>query len=615
MPDSPFTRFYTELLSRLEPAAVVGQYVKLEKGSRSYRGLCPFHNDKNESFHVYLDDKHYHCFGCLAHGNLIDFVAKMTHVEYRQAAIQLAQTIGLEVPSHTTRTKNKVAVGIIETLSQVNELYKQQFQEHSTPRAYLEARGISDHIVKKYSIGYAPNEWNFLGPSLRGSSAEELRNAGLLGRTKDGRPYDLFIDRIMFPIRDYQGRVLGFGGRIFRAESTSKPLPKYINSPETSIFKKSELLYGVYELNQIGFRHPRLLLVEGYMDVVGLAQQGVDYALGILGTAVNRNHLRQLFAHTQEVVVCFDGDDAGRKAAERTLENVLPELSSGRMVRFLFLPEGTDPDSLIQQIGKTEFEKLIDQSETIVEYVQALFLKNSDLNSVTTRIEFAEQTMRLLAKIPHEITRSILADELASLFPDPSVQAQLKRILTDNNALQSYVPNRNSRVPPHGERTEQGLDDESEPQGIQHLQPKTVKLDISVSEKRMVIALLQSPHYCSSLDVELMRQWRDVVGHTLLYELWSIIVQFGSNHPSATTVLGSLQGEKVGDALMQIHDQYIAKNQTGARSFDTTQSESQKVSLSTLKTAIEDTISKQRYRSQTKTELLNSDLYHRQRGS
>ena len=611
MPESPYSSFYNELLNRLQPVAVVGQYVRLREGSRSYRGLCPFHDDTNDSFHIYLDDKHYHCFGCLEHGNLIDFVAKMRNLEYREAAKQLAQTVGLEVPTPRTRVLDQTQQQVHDILGRANSLYRQALKQNPEARRYLHDRGIEDDVIDRFSIGYAPDEWDFITNRLHNHKPDLLAKTGIIGRTKDGRLYDLFRGRVVFPIRDYNGHVHGFGGRILKEDSGDGKSPKYLNSPESPVFKKKEFLYGEHELNQVGFRHERLLLVEGYMDVVGLAQYGINYAQGVLGTAVNVNHLRQMFAHTQEVVVCFDGDEAGRKAAERTLEAALSQLTSGRILRFLFLPEGSDPDSQVQAVGKENFEKMIGESKTVVEFLQAYLLQGHDIKDLNSRIGFVDEAIRLLTKIPHEITRTILIDELTQMFPDTNIQNQLGRVLKNRYEEQrgNAPPSASMQVPPIDQDPYDDAAGGGAEDGIEEV--KRVKLDISPVEKKMVAALLQSPEYCANLEEDLMSQWREVAGHSLLYELWSQIVRHQLDTPTA--ILASMQGSAVGDALYQIYDQTIAKNRVSVQGDNSKESLSNQVTALELKNAIATTISKNRKNRQLKSAFTDSDIYKQQR--
>ena len=610
MPESPYSRFYSELLNRLQPVAVVGQYVRLREGTRSYRGLCPFHEDTNESFHIYLDDKHYHCFGCLEHGNLIDFVAKMRNLEYREAAKQLAQTVGLEVPTPRTRALDKTQQQVHDILGKANSVYRQALKQNKEAQSYLHDRGIQDDAIDRFSIGYAPDEWDFIKNRLRNHNPEFLDKTGIIGRSRDGRQYDLFRGRIVFPIRDYNGHVHGFGGRILKEDSGDGKSPKYLNSPESPVFKKKEFLYGEYELNQVGFRHDRLLLVEGYMDVVGLAQHGINYAQGVLGTAVNVNHLRQMFAHTQEVVVCFDGDEAGRKAAERTLEVALSQLTSGRTLRFLFLPEGSDPDSHIQEVGKENFEKMIGESKTVVEYLQEYLLRGHDIKDLNSRIEFVDEAIRLLTKIPHEITRTILIDELTQMFPDTNIQNQLGRVLKNRYEEQRDhgPPSTGMQVPPIDEDPYDYAAEGDTEDGIGEV--KRVKLDITLAEKRMVIAMLQSPEYCADLEEDLMSQWREVVGHSVLYELWSHIIKHQLETSSA--ILASVQGSQIEDVLFQLHDQMIAKVRNSKRGENYEGAMSNTMTALDLKTGIETTISNNSKNRQLKSAFKDSDFYKQQ---
>lgn len=611
MPDSPYSRFYNDLLNRLQPIAVVGQHVRLREGTRSYRGLCPFHDDSNESFHIYLDDKHYHCFGCLEHGNLIDFVAKVRNLEYREAAKQLAQTVGLEVPTPRTRALDKTQQQVHEILGRANTLYRNSLRQSTEARRYLYERGIQDDVIERFSIGYVPDEWDFTTKQFRRYAPELLDKAGIFGRTRDDRLYDLFHGRIVFPIRDYNGHIHGFGGRIFKEDSGDGKSPKYLNSPESPVFKKKEFLYGEYELNQVGFRHDRILLVEGYMDVIGLAQHGIHYAQGVLGTAVNVNHLRQMFAHTQEVVVCFDGDEAGRKAAQRTLEAALSQLTSGRILRFLFLPEGTDPDSHVQTIGREKFEQLLTESSTVVEFLQAYLLQGHDIKDINSRIGFVDEATRLLAKIPHEITRTILIDELTQLFPESDIQNQLQRVLktqylAQRETLSPNMADLQQEVPPEWDSIPPQAADEEEIE-----EAKRVKLDISPAEKKMVAILLQSPEYCASLEDDLMRQWRDVFGHSLLYELWLQIARHKLDTSSA--ILASLQGDDVGDALHRIFDEDQAIRRNAQRSDNLKESLSNETLNLGLKDYIENTISKIRNQRRTTSSFRESDFYKQQR--
>ena len=595
MADSAYRNFTNNLNSRLDAIAVVGAYVSLKQGNKSYRGLCPFHTDTNESFHVYFDDKSYHCFGCQAHGNLIDFVAKMRNLEYTEAANQLAESVGLERFRSGSRSVSKDLEDMYSILGRVNGIYRAELSKHAEVTKYLEKRGIDAETSKKFSIGYAPPEWQFLSNRLKQYPEDLIKKTGLLAESQQGLPYDFFRDRVVFPIREYQGRVLGFGGRTFREESTDPR--KYINSTESPIFKKREILYGDFELNQIGYRHERLLLVEGYMDVVGLAQHGINYALGILGTAVNQNHLQQAFAHTQEVVICFDGDEAGRKAAERALEAALPEMTSGRILRFLFLPEGSDPDSQVQEVGKEKFEQSIQSAQTIIEYIQSLILKGQSVDDLNTRIAFVDQMRRYLSKIPHQVTRLILIDELVTSFPEPEIQQQLKRFLSDfsgTDERHAFSPSLN------------------DPEAF-FTPPEQVQLDnrtLSL-EKKIVARILRAPDQCAKLDSDLMKLWCDLFGPTLLYTLWSWVKEYELD--SAQAILASCQGQQYADQLHEIYADFRHEIEKPRKYEPLAGKLSNGGDDSDLKTAIETTISQVRARMKLRDEFQNSDVYQNNR--
>ena len=598
MSESPFTRFYADLQNRLDPVAVVGQHVKLRQGTRSYSGLCPFHADSNQSFHIYLDDKHYHCFGCQAHGNLIDFVAKMRNLEYREAAKQLAASVGLEVPSTARQRQDAASEAIFTILSQANQLYRERLSKTPIALGYLADRGLTPETIERFTIGYAPPGWQFLSKELRKHPESTLARTGLVSKSRDDRSYDVFRDRIMFPIRDYQGRILGFGGRVFQDAESDVKIPKYINSPETPVFKKSSVLYGDYELNQEGFRHERILLVEGYMDVIGLSECGITYALGILGTAVNQNHLRQAFAHTQEVVVCFDGDAAGKTAAERGLAEALPELTSGRILRFMFLPAGSDPDSHIRDIGKVAFEKLIAESPTVIDFLKTHLLEGQSIQDLNRRIKFVEKAVQLLKKIPHEITRSILIDELVKTFPDLEIQGQLNRVF-------------HSQITSEGE-SNSPRSSNSPSASVKPLRTGELDSRSKLAEKQIVGSLLFTPSLCWGLSEQLMGQWREIFGDSLLYVLWRDVRLHELESESA--VLACFQGSPIGEELHQIHSEMWYKYESKSKHTELSQpSLSNDAQIVRLKTAIETTISRRRIGKNRRDNFVNSDVYRSNR--
>jgi DNA primase len=407
--------FIDDLLSRIDLVEVVDARVPLKKAGREYVACCPFHNEKTPSFTVSPTKQFYHCFGCGAHGNAIGFLMEYEHLDFVEAIESLAGTLGIPVPregpeqrSSERRDDNKV---LYELLERAGAYFRQQLRQHADrERAveYLKHRGLSGEIARDFGIGYAPPGWQHLIEAFATHPAQSrLAEAGLVIEA-DNKRYDRFRDRVMFPIRDSRGRYIGFGGRVLGDDT-----PKYLNSPETPVFHKGRELYGFYEARQALRDLPRLLVVEGYMDVVALAQFGIRYAVATLGTAVTREHLEKLFRTTQEVVFCFDGDRAGREAAWRGLENALPLMREGYQVRFMFLPEGEDPDSLVRRIGKEAFEEQLEKAVPLSQFFIDQLKHEVDLGSLDGRAQLVEKVRPLFATVPEGIYRHLLLERLA----------------------------------------------------------------------------------------------------------------------------------------------------------------------------------------------------------
>jgi DNA primase len=409
--------FIDELLNRVDIAEVIESRVPMKRAGRNYKGLCPFHKEKSPSFTVNSDKQFYYCFGCGAGGNAIGFLMDYERMEFPQAVENLANTAGLEVPreendrSQTQRNNNKP---IYELLELCTQHFQQQLRQHSQAQQavnYLKSRGLTGQIAKQFGVGYAPPGWDNIIVALGDDEAKKHRllQAGMtIENEEKKRQYDRFRDRIMYPIRDIRGRVIAFGGRVMGDEQ-----PKYLNSPETSVFNKSRELYGLYEARQANRNLKQLIIVEGYMDVIALAQQGITYAAATLGTAVGAAHLERIFRHTNEVVFCFDGDKAGRAAAARALEAALPEMKDGRQAWFLFLPDGEDPDSMVRAIGKEGFEKTVGQAPPLSEFLFSFSSKDVDLQSVDGRARLAKTALPLINKVPDGFFRQLLLQELS----------------------------------------------------------------------------------------------------------------------------------------------------------------------------------------------------------
>src|SRR6185503_7559289 len=338
--------FIQTLLSRVDIVDVVDRSVPLKKAGANYQACCPFHSEKTPSFTVSPTKQFYHCFGCGAHGTAIGFLMEYGGKSFPEAVEQLARDAGLTVPrveSADERDRREQSGDLAETLQTAARHYRARLKESPEAIAYLKRRGLTGQVAAHFGIGYAPDAWQGLATAFPDYENPALEAAGLVVRGDGGKRYDRFRDRVMFPIHDTRGRVIGFGGRVLDSGE-----PKYLNSPETAVFSKGRELYGLYLARNAICDAGRVLVVEGYMDVVALAQHGIEYAVATLGTSTTPVHAQKLFRLADLVVFCFDGDNAGRKAAWRALENTLPVLTDGKEARFLFLPDGDDPDDFVR---------------------------------------------------------------------------------------------------------------------------------------------------------------------------------------------------------------------------------------------------------------------------
>ncbi len=404
--------FIDDLIARADIVEVISSRMPLKKAGREFKGLCPFHGEKTPSFTVSPGKQFFHCFGCGAHGTALGFLMEYEHMEFVDAIEALAGSLGIEVPREEGGKDERSNADLYTLLERAADFYWEQMKTSERAKEYLQQRGLDGRTARDFKIGYAPQGWDTLLNLLGKSSAERdgLLESGMIIRKDDGREYDRFRDRIMFPIRDSRGRVIAFGGRVL-----DQGEPKYLNSPETPVFHKGQELYGLYEARQALRDIPRLLVVEGYMDVASLAQQGIRYAVATLGTATTPDHLRRLFRVCNEVVFCFDGDKAGMRAAWRALENSLSVLREGRQIRFMFLPEGEDPDTLVQSIGAGAFEERLGQAMPLSRFlIQELESQVDSMDSVDGRAHLAELARPLLNRIPMGIYRELLLDELAN---------------------------------------------------------------------------------------------------------------------------------------------------------------------------------------------------------
>jgi DNA primase len=423
--------FIDEIVARTDIVEVISARVPLKKSGREFKACCPFHNEKSPSFWVSPEKQFYHCFGCGAHGTVIGFLIQYEKMEFLDAVADLAQRAGLELPREAQKAGESAGADWHGIMGQIARYFEQNLADNARAWSYLDARGIDAATSTRFALGYAPDSWDALRNRF-GAQEEDRRQLLLLGMiierdTRGGERspgfYDRFRDRVMFPIRDSRGRVIGFGGRII-----DQGEPKYLNSPETPLFHKGRELYGLYEARQARADFRRLMIVEGYMDVVRLHQAGLTYAVATLGTATTQEHLSKIFRLTSEVVFCFDGDRAGRQAAWRALENSLPLAVDGRELKFMFLPDGHDPDTLVADEGAVAFEKRVSAALPLSEYLIQHLAAEVDLSHVDGRAKLKALAAPLFARMPEGIYRELLAESLAARVGMPA--SALKKSFT-----------------------------------------------------------------------------------------------------------------------------------------------------------------------------------------
>ena len=406
--------FIDDLLARTDIVEVVGQRVPLKKQGREYSARCPFHDERSPSFTVSPTKQFYHCFGCGAHGTAISFLINYDRMEFLDAVDELARRAGMEVPRDTRqKNENPDTKDIFAALDAAARFFAKQLAASDKARRYLDGRGVDAAVRERYAIGYAPDGFSGLRDAL-GTDARRLsllERAGLFSRNDRGNVYDKFRDRVMFPIHDRRGRVIAFGGRVLDPEDS----PKYLNSPETALFHKGRELYGLWQVRQAHSKIPRLIVVEGYMDVVALAQHGVLEAVATLGTATTPDHAELLFRNAPDVYFCFDGDDAGRRAATRAMESVLPRMKDGRQAFFLFLPDGEDPDTLVRAEGAGGFDARLQQSVPLSRFFFDSLSQDINLSTLDGKARLAERARPMLAQIPDGAFGDLMQQRLTEL--------------------------------------------------------------------------------------------------------------------------------------------------------------------------------------------------------
>jgi DNA primase len=409
--------FLDDLLDRVDIVEVVDRRVKLKKAGKNYSACCPFHDERTPSFSVNPERQFYYCFGCGAGGNALGFIMDYERLDFREAVEGLAQSVGLEIPQDDPRTGNEAPRDqnkpLYETLERASKFYERALRQHPERHKvvnYLKGRGLTGEIARDFRIGFAPPGWDNLLQANGSDDTEQdlLMRSGMLVKNDKGRTYDRFRERVIFPIQDQRGRVIAFGGRVLGDDK-----PKYLNSPETAVFQKSRELYGLWQARKHPRRIERIVVVEGYMDVIALAQYGIPYAVATLGTSTSETHLERLFRLVPEVVFCFDGDEAGRKAAFRGLEATLPAMQDGRQAKFLFLPEGEDPDTLVRAKGAAYLENLFDHADPLETFLFKHLGEGLDLESMDGRARFSKLAAPHLHRLPEGVFKTLMYQALA----------------------------------------------------------------------------------------------------------------------------------------------------------------------------------------------------------
>lgn len=509
-------QFIDELLARTDIVELIDQRVPLKKAGRNYAACCPFHSEKSPSFTVSPDKQFYHCFGCGAHGNAISFMMEFEQLEFVEAIEELAQQHHLEIPREQGAVKNRPSAQADDyhLMQQAAGFYQQQLQSHPNAdmvQQYVAKRGLSSKTLADFAIGYAPDGWDNLlkrvSPNNHKALRDQLFELRLINRNDNGREYDFFRERLMFPIRDKRGRVIAFGGRVL-GDGT----PKYLNSPESRLFHKGRELYGLYEVRQQPGHVEQILVVEGYMDVVALAEHDIRFAVACLGTATTSDHMHTLFRYTPKVVCCYDGDRAGRDAAWRALQSALPQLKDGVELNFVFLPDGEDPDSLVQKEGKAAFLQRIAGAMPLNQYFFEHLVQEFDPATDAGKSALSVKAAELIKQIPSEFYRDSLSDKLANLLGKPR-----ERTKAAVNRASNRVKPAAMKITPM--RRAIGL--LLQYPNLANVMPDAPELgEANIPGIGLLLALQQRLQQQPGLTTaQLIEQWRDLPEHSILMTL------------------------------------------------------------------------------------------------
>lgn len=487
--------FINNVIARTDIVELIEARIKIIKKGQNYLGLCPFHNEKSPSFTVSAQKQFYHCFGCGANGNAISFLMQYDHMDFLDAVDYLSGQLGLEVPQGEGKSSTPTHQDDFKLLEETCKFYQQQLRESVAAIDYLKSRGLTGQIAKQFQLGFAPQKWDSLirHTASTPDSLTPLIRTGLViqkepQQNSHSKTYDRFRNRIMFPIRDQRGRVIAFGGRALGDDT-----PKYLNSPETPLFHKSQELYGLYEVLQHDAHPKRIVITEGYMDVIALHQYGLKNAVATLGTATNPKHLQKVFRYTNEVVFCFDGDNAGQNAAWKALTVNLPAMHDGIQLRFMFLPEKDDPDSLIRRIGLEGFLQRLDRAKPLSEVFFELIQQEVTIDSPDSKAQYAKLATRYLNQMPKGLFRELMLKQLA------------KRLNVYVSDLASFEQKSFSPRKPTA----------------------TANSPMSPTQKAISL-LLQQPKLCFECDLDTLTQQIAVPGMSLLIKLVKALQQQNS---------------------------------------------------------------------------------------
>lgn len=551
--------FIDEVLSRTDIVEIIDGRVKLKKTGQNYSGLCPFHTEKTPSFSVNGDKQFYYCFGCQASGSALKFLMEFDRMDFVSAVEHLAGRAGLEVPreaqSAEASEQQQKRKSIYEVLEQTSDFFRQALKDHADRDlavSYLRSRGLSGAIARDYGLGFAPPGWDNLLSHIGKTNHERqlLIDGGMvIDKPEENKTYDRFRERIMFPIRDLRGRVIAFGGRII-----GDGKPKYLNSPETPVFHKSRELYGLFEARRNNKKLEQLLVVEGYMDVVALAQHGVHFAVATLGTATTAEHLERLFRMVSRVVFCFDGDEAGRNAAWKALQITLPHLRDGRSARFLFVPDGEDPDSLIRSEGQDKFMQRINDAQQLSDFFFDKLKREVDMDSLDGKAALSQLAMPMIHKVPKSVFRELMVGELSTITNLTS-EKLLSLSVPEPPPVQKAAP-AVSQAPPDDPELAgyadidlgEEWDDGEEYRGFAELPVEAPPLS-RLAEKALEIILIQ-PEVSARLSDDSLKTIHEDPSSRLLADVLNLI--HGEDIRSPVMLLARFQGSDDFDLLCRL---------------------------------------------------------------